>query len=480
MPAHPLDLEVLHQVAPRALLVDVVDERVLVDAEVLFEGRAELLGREPLQAAQQTVGREDGEPRVVHGDERHHAVFEGLLAAAPRPALPHLVAVHEGDLIAVVPVGDEELLPLHLALDVADPLLVGHAPEPVGLSEVVLGLDVGRPEGLSVEDAVDDPVGVVVEHEDLSLGGADGVDELEAVLLGLRERVLVGVDAALAGVLEPRDGDEPLPRPLLLVDLVDLVVGVDRGLPVLDEDLLVDPLLQGLSGSGVPVAGRSVTGLVEPLGDADDVVRRPLVVRLLHRLVDLVVRLGEDLVVRADLVAVVEPPSEREDPGHAFTWNGERGRAGYLPRHCAASVGGGPQRFPIDGAAEPRRAVPGVAPAGAHDSSPGTNPVPVLGTTPRPRPASPRPAPVARRPNPTPVPVARTATREPRTRAAGGHGTRARTRVAGAGASTGTGTRTGTVTGRRHGRRERVAATRVAGAECVRRHTVVVDCAVGR
>ena len=123
--------------------------------------RATRVQLEPDSTGEEPVGGEDLEPRVGRGDEHHQ-----LLAARRRPFL-----FAEGDrrLVAVVAVGDQELL----VVEGADDRRIVDPPEPRALD-----LEVGRTAGPL------DRRGAVVEEEDRLELNPRGAQQAQAPRLG--------------------------------------------------------------------------------------------------------------------------------------------------------------------------------------------------------------------------------------------------------------------------------------------------------
>ena len=147
------------------------------------------------------MGGEDEEARVVERHQQHQHVAVVALAA-------DLVRVDAGGLVAVVPVGDQELGRAEGALERGDAVGVGDAPERVARALVVGHLG----ERLGARDLRERLArGAALVREQAEDGGevrARGARELEAVLLGAGVRALVGPDATGPVVLHAHAREE--------------------------------------------------------------------------------------------------------------------------------------------------------------------------------------------------------------------------------------------------------------------------------
>ena len=264
-----------------------------VALERLVEARA--VGDEPVRG-------EDGEPRVLQGDEAHqHVVGAG-----------HLLLVHARGLVAVMAVGDQQLGALELVLEGGDGLLVVHAPEPVHRAVLVGHLAPRLRVQVRLQRAPGRVAGVVVEAEDGGEVRARRAREAQPVLLRAGVRALVRADAARAVVLHAHAREDAVARAGLAVRAgVFLGERPQRGLVVADDDALVVPALEDLCRVAVDVAAAVLRQV-----DLDHVVRRAA-----HELgslgrVDHVIGRSRDRLEAADPREVVVKSVERLDVGH--------------------------------------------------------------------------------------------------------------------------------------------------------------------
>jgi hypothetical protein len=209
------------------------------------------------------VGGEHRHARVIEGDQAHQRVVV-------RPFAADLLGVDPSGLVAVVPVGDQELGIGELA---GDRLVDGGIVNPphAVLGSLVVG-DLSP--WLRVQGGLDVPPGVAgVQGEDRGEVVAGGAREPQAVLLGSRLGALVRAHQARTVRRHPHPREESaalVPPPVRAGEL--LGQRPDRLVAIGAEDALQDPGVEGLRRMlvGIPV-GRSLWEV-----DLDDVERRAL------------------------------------------------------------------------------------------------------------------------------------------------------------------------------------------------------------
>ncbi len=148
-------------------------------------------------------------------------------------------------LVAVMAVGDEQLLRAHQLLEARDPRRVGYLPQPV-LGLVLVG-DARQRLGARgvLQDAIDLAFGIRIEHEELAEMGVAVAQQREPVLLRTRERLLVAVDDALRIILHRAQPDEAFAhQPLAGIGIGELLkVREQRRLGLAREHAALDPVL---------------------------------------------------------------------------------------------------------------------------------------------------------------------------------------------------------------------------------------------
>ena len=176
-------------------------------------------------------------------------------------------------------------------------MAAGIADAPQAVQHAILVGDFGFGGAVPVvENLLHAAGGVGVEHEDLAEVRARGLEQVEAVALGLGERLFVAEDDLLGVVVQLAEGDKA--APLLQVsasrNLELLRVGEDAGILLLDQNALLTPGAEIARGSGVDAfAPLGVKEFRQAQNDADQIVRAALVVGLLHGGRDFVVGLGD-------------------------------------------------------------------------------------------------------------------------------------------------------------------------------------------
>ncbi len=324
------------------------------DLEVPADRLGERLVLIGAQAADQPVGREHGEARVLERDKAHEHVAVRAIAA-------NLLGVHPGRLVAVMAVGDQQLCLRTRPLDGLDRGRVGDPPEPVDGPVIVSGL---RPRILLRERRKRRPralVGIREQREDRREVRARGAGEPQPVLLRPRMSALVWPDPAGAIVLHPDASEESAAGPLAAVGS-GVVLGQcpDCRLLVTDDHALIAPLREQLRGVGIPVP--------VPLWevDADDVVGRAGLERRPLLGIDHVVGRGNHVLEPAGPLGVVTQRQKRLDIGHrgggGYSTRAEAGSADQRPADHHVGSGGVAAMRRLDSA--PRRGVaqPGSAP----------------------------------------------------------------------------------------------------------------------
>ncbi len=205
-------------------------------------GAAVCLALEVLGLREEAVGGEDLEPGILGRDEHH-----GHLRAG-RDSL--LLAEGDSGLVAVVAVGDQELLVVEVANDhrIVDP------PE-LGAFDLQVRLAVGPL----------DRCGAVVEQEDRLQLDARGPQQAEALLFRAGVSALVRQHGSGRVRLDLERGDEPetLAGNAVRADVV--LLERPDGRRLLDEDAARSPFLQ--------IARRVLLGVRQR--QVDDVVRAP-------------------------------------------------------------------------------------------------------------------------------------------------------------------------------------------------------------
>ncbi len=249
------------------------------------------IGRGPRQegggihAVDQPVRGQDAQAGGVHVDEGHHdAPGAGEIGV--------FLAECQRGFVAVVAVGDEQLLVRH---QLADALAAGNLPHAVYGAVLVGHLGQRRRPGGFIEQGVHGAGGVGIEHEDLAEVGVGVAQQLEAVLLGAGEGLLVAVNHAGGIVLHRSQRDEAFAHQVLagVGDGEFLEIGEDAGLRVARQNAGGGPIVQVARGAGIDVVGVRIARAALAQNHAHQVIRAGRQVAGLHGRGNLVVRLRD-------------------------------------------------------------------------------------------------------------------------------------------------------------------------------------------
>ena len=262
------------------------------------------------------MGGEDQQPGIGQRAQQHQHVAVLALAA-------HLVGVDARGLVAVMPVGDQQLGVGQRRLQLGDQVRVGRAPEPVdGAVEIGGGGErlLRRQLGPCVRSAAS--VAVRKQREDGGQVRLRGAGQPQPVLLGSRMGALVGPDAPGAVVVHVHAREEAGAHPAAAVrGQVVLAQHPDRRRVLVHQDAALAPVAEG--GGGLVVAGRQVD-VHHVVGAAGCQLGPQLVV-------DHVVGRGDQVVQRAGLRRVVAQRAKRLDVGHGRTLPSGRLRNALSP-----------------------------------------------------------------------------------------------------------------------------------------------------
>ncbi len=290
-----------------------------LDRKVGAHLREEPVRREAGQGVDPAVRRKDDDPLVVHVAQEHeHVLVRG--GGVRAVLLPHLVAERQRSLVPVVPVGDEDHLPLHPLHRSEERLGGRHRPDPVLDAEVVDRGHVGR-RGHRLAQALQHLVlRVGVEREDRAHVDVRRAHQGKPVLLRPGQRPFVGEHLPFAERRQLQGPEEPLPDAGPLPgDRELLLVVVEGGGGVPDQCPFGEPLAEPRGGARVLVPARPVAFLRHPEVDPGDVFRVAPVQRLLLlRRYDVVRRRHHAGQVSHALHVVMDPP-ERFHFGHGVT-----------------------------------------------------------------------------------------------------------------------------------------------------------------
>jgi len=261
-------------------------------------------------------------------DERHHGKIvgrgrvgsRGMKAAGGEAAL---VAVIQRGFITMMAVGDYEFVLFHGGFDGGGAIVIGDDSQ--AMHHAVFIAQRGcRRGGLGVlQDGIYALLRIRIEHKELAGLRARVAKKFEAVGFGARERVLVAKDNASGVVLEFAGADEAAACALFAGagDSVFLGISVERRKRILNDNVFVDPALEGGGGARVDIVLRGIVRIRAAFFDGDEVIRVGGVIIVLHGWRDFVVRLREDAFER-DTLGVVAKRLEGVNLGHVVWVSG--------------------------------------------------------------------------------------------------------------------------------------------------------------
>ncbi len=213
-------------------------------------------------------------------------------------------------------IGDEDRFRAHESRDRADHLLVGNGPNLADHAEMIRRLQRQRSSHGRVELGLQDTFGIGEQAEDLTQVHAGGAEQLEAVRLGARQRLFMRVDASGAELLEADACHEAFPRKAPSLDLELLVINVDSPRSVLNQDVLVKPLLERQRRPGVAIVVLGIGRILLVENQANHVVGVAVVQCLLQITVNYVVGRGDDVAQCTDATQLISKPTKGLYVGH--------------------------------------------------------------------------------------------------------------------------------------------------------------------
>ena len=254
---------------------------------------------EIVEIGDDAVGGENGEAFAARVDKGHHGAFVGGVGDELSCAGAALVAIVQRGFIAMMAVGDDELLILHGFLDGGDAFGFGNDPETVNDIVLIAHFGCGMGAGFDLgENFVDAFLVVGIEKEKLAGVGLGVAQKFEAVGFGTGESVFVAENDACGIFLELAGADEAAAGAALAGagHSVFLGVGVKSGERILDNDAFANPVLNSGGSAEIDVVLRGVAGKGASFFDGDEIVGIGGVIFFLHGGRDFVVRLREDAV----------------------------------------------------------------------------------------------------------------------------------------------------------------------------------------
>ncbi len=179
----------------------------------------------------------------IHVHKRHHQALVGRIPVGAC-ALPHFIAIVQRRLVAVVSIGDDELLIIHRRLNLLNGCRVRNLPQTVDDLIFVPYFHVGR--AILLQCRIDCVRPVAIEHEDLAEMRLRCAQQIQTIGLRFAERLLVAEDDLLVVVLKLSRGNKPsafqFSSGRVAGDLKSLGIEINAGLLVLRQNLLRAPV----------------------------------------------------------------------------------------------------------------------------------------------------------------------------------------------------------------------------------------------
>ena len=190
-------------------------------------------------------------------------------------------------------------------------------------------------------------LGVGIEHEELPKVRARAAQQVQAVLLGAGQGLLVAENHTGIVGLDLPQADEAAPGVALTVQPELLGIGIQGGGLVGAQYTFPAPSLQAGRRPGIDVVFFIISRLLLAQDDAHQVVRAGSVVAVLHGRRDLVIGLGDGGVHRHAPGVITQSPKGK-DPGHGMRTHdssapsGSEKKENQLPSQHISQSGSGP------------------------------------------------------------------------------------------------------------------------------------------
>ena len=274
-----------------------------------------------MQVGRYPVRRQNCQPFAVGVDKCHHGPLVRRLRIRLSGVRAAFVAVVQRGFVAVMPVGDHQLVIFHGCLDGRHSLRFRNHPQPVHDAALIAHFG-GRSRGLFgfLKNRLDAPLRIRIQHKKLA-GMRFGVSQkFQAVGLRPGKGVLVPEDNSRGIVFQLAGADEsPAGAALFRAGHgIFLDVGIKSRGGILDHDVIANPVLNGPARARVNIVLWRVARVPPAFLHDDQVVWVSSVVLFLHRRRYLVVRLGQHAVKRGT-VWVVAKSAEGVNLGHGVS-----------------------------------------------------------------------------------------------------------------------------------------------------------------
>src|SRR5712664_1648212 len=301
---------------------------------LLLAGKRERLRRKPrleiaphaaprkiMNVRRHAVPRQYRQPFAPRIEKAHHGARGRRIGIDLSRVRGALLAVVQRRLVAVMPVGDHQLLVLHRFLDRRHSLRIRNHPQPVH-HPVFIAHFRGRRGGRFGlrQNSINTPLRIGVQHEKLPRVHLRVPQQLQAVRLRPGKRVFVPEDDAGRILFQLSRADESPPRAAFFRSRHRIFLGVHikRRSGILHDDIVANPIFDRRLCARVHIILRRVARIRPALLHGNQVVRVRGVILFLHRRRNLVVRLRQDAVERRAL-RVVAKGAERVNLSHEFS-----------------------------------------------------------------------------------------------------------------------------------------------------------------
>ena len=237
-------------------------------------------------------------------------------------------------LVAMMPIGDHELLRRHRRFDSPDRVRIGHRPEPVQHVELIAHLD----RGISSRDIFEQRLNLsrllVVQHEKLPRLRPRMTQQLDAVSFRRRKRPLVREHHPRAVIFHAPQRNKPDARPPRLRPRHQIILRVDvnRRRPILHQNFRGNPFLKLRRRPRVDVVLGRIARRRLALLNRNQVVSARRVIPLLHLRRDLVVGLRQH-IFQCNAVRIVAVSSKGANLSHVGL---SRQQRNAKDKHCSS------------------------------------------------------------------------------------------------------------------------------------------------
>ena len=145
----------------------------------------------------------------------------------------------------MMPIGDNQLLVLHLCLNEPDSFVVSDHPHRVFNAVLIFQANVRSPPGDLLQSVIDSLLRILVEHEDLFKLSSRMTQQLESIFFGTRQRSLMRKYDFVCVILQFTQRDKSLSNPkfIFIRHIESLEVDKQRRLRKLLQDSAGSPLL---------------------------------------------------------------------------------------------------------------------------------------------------------------------------------------------------------------------------------------------